>query len=55
MADGGCRGGAGFKVKRTLAAIAAESTWAPSPSPLCEWCPFNSNGCDPKREEEILS
>ena len=27
-------------------AVAAETTWAPSPSPLCEWCPFNGNGCD---------
>ena len=43
------------EVKRTLAAIAAESTWAPTPSPLCEWCPFNGNGCEPTREEENLS
>jgi len=43
------------EIKRTLAAIAAESTWAPTPSPLCEWCPFNGNGCEPTREEQNLS
>ena len=43
------------EVKRTLAAIAAESTWAPTPSPLGAWCPFNGNGCEPTREEENLS
>ena len=43
------------EVKRALAAIAAETTWAPSPSPLCEWCPFNGNGCDPMREEQSPS
>ena len=43
------------EVKRTLAAIAAESTWAPTPSPLCEWCPFNGNGREPTREVQNLS
>ncbi len=40
------------EVTRTLAAITTESAWAPTPSPLCEWCPFNGNGCEPMREEE---
>jgi hypothetical protein len=40
------------EVQRTLAAITAESTWAPTPSPLCAWCPFNGNGCEPPLEEE---
>ena len=35
-------------------AVVAETTWAPSPSPLCERCPFNGNGCDPMREEQSL-
>lgn len=39
------------EVKRTLADIAVESTWAPTPSPLCDWCPFNGNGCVPSSEE----
>lgn len=40
------------EVKRTLAAITAESTWPATPSPLCEWCPFNGNGCTPTIDEE---
>ena len=39
------------EVKRTLAAIAAESEWSPTPSPLCEWCPFNGNDCFPTLDE----
>ena len=40
------------EVKRTLAAITAESTWPATPSPLCEWCPFNGNGCTPMIDED---
>jgi hypothetical protein len=40
------------EVKRTLAGIAAETTWTPTPSPLCDWCPFNGNGCEPTLEEQ---
>lgn len=43
------------EVKHTLAEISAETTWAPTPSPLCEWCPFNGNGCEPMREEVSAS
>ena len=43
------------EVKRTLAGIAAETSWAPTPSPLCEWCPFNGNGCEPTSEENSVS
>jgi hypothetical protein len=43
------------EVKLTLAAIAAESAWAPRPSPLCEWCPFNGNGCVPMTDEDTTS
>jgi hypothetical protein len=43
------------EVKRTLAEISAEITWAPTPSPLCEWCPFNGNGCEPTSEEDSVS
>jgi hypothetical protein len=42
------------EVKRTLAEISAETTWAPTPSPLCEWCAFNGNGCDPTLEEDVV-
>jgi hypothetical protein len=42
------------EVKRTLAGIAAETTWDPTPSPLCEWCPFNGNGCEPMLEEQSI-
>jgi hypothetical protein len=34
------------EVKRAVGEIRAEQTWAPSPSPLCGFCPFNGNGCD---------
>ncbi len=35
------------EVKRTVAQIEAEEVWAPTPSPLWQWCPFNGNGCWP--------
>ncbi len=40
------------EVKRTLAAISAESVWPATPSPLCEWCPFNLNGCTPTIDDD---
>jgi hypothetical protein len=33
------------EVTRVVADIQAEEAWEPSPSPLCQWCPFNGNGC----------
>jgi hypothetical protein len=45
----------GEEVKRTLAGIAAETSWAPTPSPLCEWCPINGNGCEPTSKEDSMS
>ena len=33
------------EVKRAVAAILGGADWAPSPSPLCEWCPYFNNGC----------
>ena len=40
---------AGWEViTRTIAAIEAEEEWAPNPSPLCQWCTFNGNGCSPE-------
>ncbi len=40
------------EITRTLAAITAEEMWPATPSPLCEWCPFNGNGCTPMIDEE---
>ena len=45
---------AGWEVKRTLAGIAAETTWESTPSPLCEWRPFNGNGCEPMLKEQSI-
>jgi hypothetical protein len=36
---------------KTIAAIEAEEVWSPNPSPLCRWCPFNGNGCNPDGPE----
>jgi len=40
------------EVKRTVAQIEAEDVWAPMPTPLCQWCPFNGDGCNPTLAEE---
>jgi hypothetical protein len=32
-------------VKGAAAAILTGTDWSPTPSPLCEWCPFFGNGC----------
>lgn len=32
-------------IRRTVAAIRAEETWAPEPSPLCAYCAFDGAGC----------
>jgi len=32
-------------IKRTVAAILVEREWRPNPSALCEWCPYETNGC----------
>lgn len=32
-------------IKRTVSAIAVEREWRPNPSALCEWCPYETNGC----------
>ena len=32
-------------IKKAVADIHSEQHWSPSPSPLCEWCPFRENGC----------
>jgi len=33
------------ELKTIAAAIQTSSDWAPTPSPLCDWCPFFGNGC----------
>ncbi len=32
-------------VKRLVAEIGADDVFSPSPSPLCQFCPYNGNGC----------
>ena len=32
-------------IRRTIAAIRAEETWAPEPSALCSYCPYDGAGC----------
>jgi hypothetical protein len=38
--------------KRTLAVTWAQTTRAPTLSPLCEWCPFNGIGSETLLDEE---
>ena len=33
------------QAKQVVTAIIQGSDWSPTPSPLCEWCPFFNNGC----------
>ncbi len=33
------------ELKRLAAGILRTGDWPPTPSPLCEWCPFFGNGC----------
>jgi hypothetical protein len=40
------------EVNSTISAITSEKAWAPKPSPLCRWCPFNGNGCTPESAED---
>ncbi len=39
------------RVTQTMAEIQAEQAWEPTPSPLCQWCPFNGNGCWAETED----
>lgn len=33
------------EIKRLAAGIIQATDWPPSPSPLCDWCPYFGNGC----------
>jgi hypothetical protein len=40
------------EIKRLAAGILKGSHWPPTPSPLCEWCPFFGNGCSLDAQED---
>lgn len=40
------------EVTNVVAAIENDTLWAPNPSPMCSWCPFNGDGCNPDAAED---